>query len=183
MRSESWGYLSKRGGWLSCHARSLTPFFGHAESSRGLGKREDRSSCRGRTISEEFRRQAVDLYESTPGATVRGIAADLGVVRGTLRQWLEAYGTGSWFGYLYLDATYLDIHRHGRPSPRPPSSRSVSPSSDSARSSACPSGTASRPTSGPSSSEACANAVSTPPELPGTSSSMSSGVGEGIPTR
>jgi len=25
---------------------------------------------------------------------VRGIAADLGVVRGTLRQWLEAYGTG-----------------------------------------------------------------------------------------
>ena len=71
------GYLSRRGGWLSCHARSLTPFFGHAEPSRGLGKRKDRSSCRGRTISEEFRRQAVDLYESTPGATVRGIAADL----------------------------------------------------------------------------------------------------------
>lgn len=43
---------------------------------------------------EEFRRQAVDLYESTPGATVRGIAADLGVVRGTLRQWLAVYGTG-----------------------------------------------------------------------------------------
>ena len=35
----------------------------------------------------------MDLYESTPGATVRGIAADLGVVRGTPRQWLEAYGT------------------------------------------------------------------------------------------
>ena len=35
----------------------------------------------------------MDLYESTPGATVCGIAADLGVVRGTLRQWLEAYGT------------------------------------------------------------------------------------------
>jgi len=92
-----------------------------------------------------------------------------GVVRGTLRQWLEAYGTGSWFGYLYLDATYLDVRRHGRPSPRPPSSRSVSLPSDGARSSACPSGTASRPTSGPSSSEACANAVSTPPELPGAS--------------
>nr|WP_228387923.1 MULTISPECIES: IS3 family transposase [unclassified Nocardioides] len=44
--------------------------------------------------SEEFRRQAVDLYESTPGATVRGIAEDLGIVRGTLRHWLEAYGTG-----------------------------------------------------------------------------------------
>ena len=47
-----------------------------------------------KNYSEEFRRQAVDLYESTPGATVRGIAADLGIVRGTLRQWLEVYGTG-----------------------------------------------------------------------------------------
>jgi transposase len=47
-----------------------------------------------KNYSEEFRRQAVDLYETTPGATVRGIAEDLGVVRGTLRQWLEAYGTG-----------------------------------------------------------------------------------------
>ncbi|NKY12590.1 IS3 family transposase, partial [Cellulomonas hominis] len=37
----------------------------------------------------------VDLYESTPGATVRGIAADLGIVRGTLRHWLEVYGTGA----------------------------------------------------------------------------------------
>ena len=27
-----------------------------------------------KNYSEEFRRQAVDLYESTPGATVRGIA-------------------------------------------------------------------------------------------------------------
>ncbi|WP_425461031.1 IS3 family transposase [Leekyejoonella antrihumi] len=47
-----------------------------------------------KNYSEEFRRQAVDLYETTPGATVRGIAADLGVVRGTLRQWLAVYGTG-----------------------------------------------------------------------------------------
>lgn len=47
-----------------------------------------------KNYSEEFRRQAVDLYESTPGATVRGIAEDLGVVRGTLRHWLEVYGTG-----------------------------------------------------------------------------------------
>lgn len=48
----------------------------------------------GRNYSEEFRRQAVDLCESHPGATVRGIAEDLGIVLGTLRQWLEAYGTG-----------------------------------------------------------------------------------------
>ena len=47
-----------------------------------------------KNYSEEFRRQAVDLYECTPGATVRGIAEDLGIVRGTLRQWLEVYGTG-----------------------------------------------------------------------------------------
>lgn len=47
-----------------------------------------------KNYSEEFRRDAVDLYESTPGATVRGIAEDLGIVRGTLRQWLEALGTG-----------------------------------------------------------------------------------------
>lgn len=44
--------------------------------------------------SEEFRRQATDLYESTPGATVRGIASDLGIERGTLRTWLDKYGTG-----------------------------------------------------------------------------------------
>ena len=47
-----------------------------------------------KNYSEEFRRQAVDLYESTPGATVRGIAEDLGIQRGTLRQWLELHGTG-----------------------------------------------------------------------------------------
>src|SRR4051794_19670498 len=47
-----------------------------------------------KNYSDEFRRQAVDLYESTPGATVRDIAADLGVERGTLRHWLDLYGTG-----------------------------------------------------------------------------------------
>jgi transposase len=47
-----------------------------------------------KNYTEEFRRQAVDLYESTPGATVRSIAADLGVERGTLRHWLDLYGTG-----------------------------------------------------------------------------------------
>ena len=47
-----------------------------------------------KNYSEEFRRRAVDLYESTPGATVRDIAEDLGIVRGTLRHWLEVHGTG-----------------------------------------------------------------------------------------
>ncbi len=47
-----------------------------------------------KNYSDEFRRQAVDLYESTPGATVRSIADDIGIVRGTLRHWLQAHGTG-----------------------------------------------------------------------------------------
>ncbi len=47
-----------------------------------------------KNYSDEFRRQAVDVYESTPGATVRSIAEDLGIVRGTLRHWLEVHGTG-----------------------------------------------------------------------------------------
>lgn len=47
-----------------------------------------------KTYTEEFRRRAVDLYETTPGATVRGIAEDLGITRGTLRQWLVLHGAG-----------------------------------------------------------------------------------------
>jgi transposase len=47
-----------------------------------------------KNYSDEFRRQAVDLYESSPGATVRGIADDLGIERGTLRHWLALFGTG-----------------------------------------------------------------------------------------
>ena len=37
-----------------------------------------------KTYTDEFRRQAVDLYEQTEGATLSGIAGDLGLVRGTL---------------------------------------------------------------------------------------------------
>lgn len=47
-----------------------------------------------KNYSEEFRQQAVDLYESTPGATVRGIVEDLGIERDTLRHWLERYVAG-----------------------------------------------------------------------------------------
>src|SRR3954449_5317515 len=43
-----------------------------------------------KTYSEEFRRQAVELYGSTPGATLRGIATDLGITRGTLATWVAA---------------------------------------------------------------------------------------------
>jgi len=48
-----------------------------------------------KNYSQEFRQQAVDLYESTPGATLTGIAEDLGIARGTLAEWVKTYGTGS----------------------------------------------------------------------------------------
>jgi transposase len=43
-----------------------------------------------KTYSPEFRRQAVDLYRSAPGATLRGIAGDLGVSRHILQVWVHA---------------------------------------------------------------------------------------------
>lgn len=67
-----------------------------------------------KNYSEEFRRQAVDLYESTPGATVRGIAEDLGIVRGTLRSWLEVYGTGKKTG---PDGTLISSPLQPKPAP------------------------------------------------------------------
>jgi len=48
-----------------------------------------------KNYTDEFRRQAVDLYESTPGATLSGIADDLGISRGTLSDWVKALGNGS----------------------------------------------------------------------------------------
>lgn len=63
-----------------------------------------------KNYSDEFRRQAVDLYESTPGATLRGIAEDLGISRGTLSDWVKALGTGS---------TTAPINQPGTPSGRP----------------------------------------------------------------
>ncbi len=39
--------------------------------------------------SMEFRPQAVDLYETTPGATLKQIAGELGVSRGTLSLWVK----------------------------------------------------------------------------------------------
>lgn len=47
-----------------------------------------------KNYTEEFRRRAVDLYESTPGATLQGIAADLGISRGALKEWVDRLGSG-----------------------------------------------------------------------------------------
>ncbi|MEV7060821.1 transposase [Streptomyces microflavus] len=38
--------------------------------------------------SDEFKADAVALYGSTPGATYKSIAADLGINRATLREWV-----------------------------------------------------------------------------------------------
>lgn len=54
-----------------------------------------------KTYSEEFRQQAIDLYLNTPGATFKAIAADLGIARGTLQNWVYAQ------------------HPEGRPTPTP----------------------------------------------------------------
>ena len=43
---------------------------------------------------EEFRRKAVDLYESTPEQTMQEIATDLGISRSALDTWVAKYGTG-----------------------------------------------------------------------------------------
>lgn len=48
-----------------------------------------------KNYTDEFRQRAVDLYESTPGATLKGIAADLGISRGALREWVEKHGSGA----------------------------------------------------------------------------------------
>jgi transposase len=45
-----------------------------------------------KNYSEEFRRNAVELYRVTQGATVAGIAADLGIAHGSLSAWLKAAG-------------------------------------------------------------------------------------------
>ena len=48
-----------------------------------------------KNYTDEFRRRAVDLYESTPGASLKAIAADLGISRGALREWVEKLGSGT----------------------------------------------------------------------------------------
>ena len=47
-----------------------------------------------KNYSREFRQQAVDLYETTPGATLKQIAGELGVSCGTLSLWVKDLGNG-----------------------------------------------------------------------------------------
>ena len=45
-----------------------------------------------KTYSEEFRRDAVELYRVTNGVTISKIASDLGIMDGTLSAWVKAAG-------------------------------------------------------------------------------------------
>lgn len=46
------------------------------------------------TYSDEFKADAVRLYETTEGASYSSISEDLGIVRGTLKTWVhKARGT------------------------------------------------------------------------------------------
>lgn len=44
--------------------------------------------------SAEFRQQAVGLYETSADVTLKQVATDLGVSRGTLADWVKALGNG-----------------------------------------------------------------------------------------
>ncbi|GAB3594672.1 Transposase [Corynebacterium faecale] len=46
-----------------------------------------------KTYSEEFNRDAVALYENSPGTSIQTIATDLGVNRATLANWVKKYRT------------------------------------------------------------------------------------------
>ena len=46
-----------------------------------------------KTYTEEFQRDAVALYENSPGASSQTIATDLGINRATLANWVKKYGT------------------------------------------------------------------------------------------
>ena len=48
-----------------------------------------------KTYTEEFKRDAVTLYENSPGTSIQTIATDLGINRATLHNWLKKYGTGA----------------------------------------------------------------------------------------
>jgi transposase len=68
-----------------------------------------------KSYSPEFRRQAVDLYKSTPGATLRGISADLGVSRHTLYDWVHADDTPTTATTTVSGGAVAGSRRPGRP--------------------------------------------------------------------
>ena len=45
------------------------------------------------TYTEQFKRDAVALYENTPGASMKTIAAELGINRNTLKNWAGGFSS------------------------------------------------------------------------------------------
>ena len=48
-----------------------------------------------KTYTEEFKRDAVALYENSAGTSIQKIANDLGINRMTLKNWITKYGANS----------------------------------------------------------------------------------------
>lgn len=61
-----------------------------------------------KTYSEEFRRDAVALYENSPGVSINALATELGVNRNTLQAWLKKYGTGARTNITHTGSSTLD---------------------------------------------------------------------------
>lgn len=89
--------VGMNGGWGAgrrCDAGTYPRVLDTSKSHSFVGGSERIQVMSRKNYPEPFRRDAVDLYESTPGATVRSVAAELGIDRATLRGWLDVYGTG-----------------------------------------------------------------------------------------
>ena len=51
-------------------------------------------SCRVEVFLKEFKRDAVAMYENDPGVSMSQVSKDVGINRGTLRYWIDQFGTG-----------------------------------------------------------------------------------------
>ncbi|MEU4068309.1 transposase [Streptomyces wedmorensis] len=78
---EPWGGIWDSG--------ALTPDVGHRRDLDLDGPGE-RSPCGDEALPAEFKADAVALYRSRPGATIKSVVGDLGVNTETLRNWIRA---------------------------------------------------------------------------------------------
>ena len=47
-----------------------------------------------RSFSEEFKRDAVAMYENNPDVSMNQVSKDVGINRATLRYWIDQFGKG-----------------------------------------------------------------------------------------
>lgn len=48
-----------------------------------------------KVYSDQFKRDAVAMYENNPDVSLKVVSEDLGINRSTLRVWVDKYGTGT----------------------------------------------------------------------------------------